>query len=273
MKKPRALILDGNGLNCGDETEHAFKLAGADPKRVHINKLKWKEEKFEEYHVMAVIGGFSRGDDHGAGVIEACNFKFNMNDQLHQFIDDGNLIIGICNGFQMLANLGVLPAIDGNYNERSVALTYNDCGNFQNRWVNTKIEKDTPCVWTKGIEELMMPIRHAEGKFYADKNVISTLFKTNQVVLRYYGLDDKLAEEEFPYNPNGSLKDIAGICDPTGHILGLMPHPEAALYFTNYRDWTKKKELLKREEKPIPKEGAGRKIFENAVQYSIENLI
>lgn len=271
-KQPKALVLDGYGLNCGYETKKAFELAGAEAERVHINELKSGKKKMEDYHVMAFIGGFSRGDHHGAGVIEARNFRDNLEDELMNFIEDEKLIIGICNGFQILANLGILPGIDRDYQSREVALEPNDCGNFQDRWVRTKAN-DSKSIFTKGIDELRVPIRHAEGKFYAEEDVMNKLFEENQVALQYAAPEGKLAKQNFPHNPNGSLRDIAGITDSTGRIFGLMPHPEAALYFTNLPDWTKKAEGLRREGKEVPEKGPGRKIFENAVEHIENNLI
>lgn len=269
--KPRALVLDGYGLNCGYETKTAFELAGAEADRVHINELKWGTKNMEDYHVMAFIGGFSRGDHHGAGVIEARNFRDNLEDELMEFIEEGKLIIGICNGFQILANLGILPGLK-DYRTREVALISNDCGNFQDRWISAEVE-ESPSVFTKGISNIRLPIRHAEGKFYAEKDVIDRLEEENRVALRYTKPDGSPANRKFPYNPNGSLNDIAGVTDPTGRILGIMPHPEAALYFTNPPNWTKKKEKLKKQNKEIPERGPGRKVFENTVGYIEKNLI
>ncbi|MCD6477778.1 MAG: phosphoribosylformylglycinamidine synthase subunit PurQ [Candidatus Aenigmarchaeota archaeon] len=268
--KPKALVLDGYGLNCGYETAYSLKLAGAEAKRVHINELIWGKEKLEDYHILVLIGGFSWGDDHGAGVLEACKLKFNMGNQIRKFIEDEKLIMGICNGFQALVNSGLLPGIK-NYNTREIALISNDMGNFRDDWVHLRVRKSL-CIFTKGIKGIDLPIRHGEGKFYAEESVIRKLFENNQIVLQY-AKGDKLANGEFPYNPNGSLEDIAGITDPTGRIFGLMPHPEAFNSFTNHPNWTREKEVLKRSGKPIPEEGDGIKIFRNAVRYVEENLL
>lgn len=262
----KSLVLDGYGLNCGYETDYSLKLAGANSERVHINELLWKDKSLKDYHILALIGGFSWGDDHGAGVLEASKLKYNLKEELEKFIEDGKLIIGICNGFQTLVNFGLLPGFDRNYDSREVALISNDCGNFRDDWVHLKINEKSPCIFTKGIKEIDLPIRHGEGKFYAEESVIKKLFDENQVVLQYCK-GDELANREFPYNPNGSLYDIAGICDSSGRIFGLMPHPEAYNAFTNHPNWTREKEMYKRRGETIPKEGLGVQIFRNAVRY------
>ena len=241
------LVLSGYGLNCDYETEYAFKLAGAEAGRVHINSLINGSVVLDDFQIMVFIGGFGWGDDHGAGVIQAIRMRTNLGDQLLRFAERGNLILGICNGFQALVNLGLLPGFDQDYRTRSVALTYNDCGNFRNDWVTLKVNNDSPCVFTKGIDVIDLPVRHGEGKFYSDPHTIERLFSTDQVAVQYAMQDGNPAQQQFPYNPNGSVQDIAGICDPTGRIFGLMPHPEAFNHPTNHPDWTRKKERLKRE--------------------------
>jgi len=264
MSNINALVLTGYGLNCDNETSYAFELAGAKACRVHINSLIDGSVSLDEFQIMAFIGGFSWGDDHGAGVIQAVRMKTNIGDKLLEFIEKGKLVIGICNGFQTLVNLGLLPGIDGDYKTRSVALTYNDCGKFRNDWVNLAINADSPCIFTKGLEQAELPIRHGEGKFYAQDSVLNHLIAKNQVALRYAMADGSPANSRFPFNPNGSLNDIAGICDQTGRVFGLMPHPEAYNHFTNHPNWTR----LKREGKTINSEQTpGIHIFRNAVEY------
>lgn len=277
MKTIKALVLTGYGLNCDYETDYAIKMAGAESHRVHINELiKGAEigqrEVLKDYHILVFDGGFSWGDDHGAGVLFANRFKYNLGEQIEEFITEGKLIIGICNGFQALVNLGLLPGFDGNYRSRDVALTFNDCGNFRDDWVYLKTLK-SPCVFTKGIERIELPIRHGEGKFFARDKVIQRLFNENLVVFQYATPECEPAQGKFPFNPNGSLKDIAGICDPTGRILGLMPHPEAYNHFTNHPNWTLKKEELKRQGLPLPEKGLGIEIFRNGVRNVEEAIL
>lgn len=266
----KALILTGYGLNCDYETEHALKLAGAEANRVHINDVINDSGKMlADYHILVFGGGFSWADDHGAGVIFASKIKFNIGDQITRFIEEGKLVIGICNGFQSLVNIGLLPGFNRNYRERRVALTGNDRGNFIDTWVNLKINPDSNCIFTRGIEAIELPVRHAEGKFYADKDDIEKLFADNQVVMQYADKNGSAASGEWPFNPNGSLRDIAGVTDPTGRIFGLMPHPEGFHSYMNHPDWTINKERALREGKsPEQKEGDGIKIFRNAVEYA-----
>ena len=274
----RALVLTGYGLNCDYETDYALRIAGAESHRIHINELIWNKGEnplysLDHYHILVFDGGFSWGDDHGAGVLLASKMKFNLGDEIQRFIEQGKLIMGICNGFQALVHMGLLPGIDWNYNDRSVALTYNDSGNFIDTWVNLRINKDSPCIFTKGLDQMELPVRHGEGKFYAPPSVIEQLISNNQVVMQYANQNGEPACGIYPFNPNGSLVDIAGICDSSGRIFGLMPHPEAFNHFTNHPDWTRKKEELLRKGNPIHDiPGDGILIFKNAVEY-MEHVI
>ncbi len=273
MRSPKALVMTGFGLNCDYETYHSLKLAGFSPELVHINQLIWKERSLQEFHLIVFIGGFAFGDDHGAGVILANKWRNYLWDSLISYISQGGLILGICNGFQVLVNMGLLPARDGIYGKREVALLYNDCGNFQDRWVYLNVNKNSPCVFTRGIEKIELPIRHGEGKFYAEETILKTLIAKGQVVLSYAKPDGEIAKGEFPYNPNGSLYDIAGICDESGRIFGLMPHPEAYNHWTNHPDWPFLKDKIKRKRTlRIPLEGKGLLLFHNALNYIKENL-
>lgn len=264
----RVLVLTGFGLNCDVETAYAFKLAGALSERVHVNALISKEVSLNDYHILVFDGGFSWGDDHGAGVLAAVRLKYNIGEALRRFIEDGKLVLGICNGFQALVNLGFLPGFDGDYKKRLVALTWNDCGNFRDDWVNLLANPESPCIFTRGIGQLELPVRHGEGKFYASPETIQRLVNEKQVVLQYAGPDGKVAQGKFPCNPNGSVLDIAGICDPTGRVFGLMPHPEAYNHWTNHPDWTRTRVSMMRKGKPIIEEDTiGTKIFKNAVSY------
>lgn len=273
MMPVRALVLTGYGLNCDYETDYALKLAGAESYRVHVNDLIHGEKLgsgavLHDYHILVFDGGFSWGDDHGAGVLLASKLKFNMGEQVKKFIQQGKLVIGICNGFQVLVNLGLLPGFEGNYQERRVALIGNDTGNFINAWVNMKVNPESPCVFTSGLSHMELTVRHGEGKFYASDEDIDLLFRNGQVVVQYADERSNEANSQWPMNPNGSLRDIAGICDPTGRIFGLMPHPEAFNHYTNHPDWTRRKEALLRQGKSMGSpEGDGIRIFRNAVEY------
>jgi phosphoribosylformylglycinamidine synthase len=267
-KQVRVLVLSGYGLNCDLETAYAFELAGAVSHRVHINSLVSGEVSLADHDILVFDGGFSWGDDHGAGVLEAVRIKHNIGDGLQRFIKEGRLVLGICNGFQALVNLGLLPGFDGDYETRQVALTFNDCGNFRDDWVTLLGNTGSPCVFTRGIVRLELPIRHGEGKFFASPDVIRRLIDQRQVVLQYAMPTGKAAKGQFPHNPNGSVHDIAGICDPTGRIFGLMPHPEAFNHWTNHPDWTWTKARLKRRGESIKVEPTpGVKLFKNAVDY------
>jgi len=276
-KKIKALVLTGYGLNCDYETDFSLKLAGAESHCIHINEMiscesSEPETKLSDYHILVFGGGFSWADDHGAGVLMATKIRHHLGEQIQQFIDDKKLVMGICNGFQALVNLGLVPGFDLSYQERSVALTYNDSGNFVDDWVQLKINEKSPCVFTRGLSSLDLPVRHGEGKFYAEEETIHRLLENNQIALQYSDENGNPAGCKWPMNPNGSIKDIAGICDPSGRIFGLMPHPEAFNHYTNHPDWTLKKEALRRQGKAIEsEEGDGIKIFRNAVEYLKES--
>lgn len=273
MTQVKALILTGFGLNCDHETALAFELAGARPYRVHINSLVAGTVKLADFHILAFGGGFSWGDDHGAGVIQAVKLKNHIGKDLLCFVDAGKLIIGICNGFQALVNTGLLPGLDNNYTRRSVAITYNDCGNFRNQWVHLTANPKSPCVFTKGMDKVDFPVRHGEGKFIAEPDVLASLQAKDQVVFQYADAKGNPANGVFPFNPNGSLQDIAGICDPTGKIFGLMPHPEAYNHVTNHPDWTRKKQQLKRQGQTFDtEETIGIRLFQNGVDHIRERF-
>jgi phosphoribosylformylglycinamidine synthase len=259
--KPKALVLTGYGINCDYETQHAFNLVGADAKRVHINDIIDKIENLEDYQILAFPGGFSFGDDISSGKVLANKMKFNIFGDLQKFIDDGKVIIGICNGFQSMVKLGILPAFERNYKKQVTTLTFNDSGRFEDRWVYLRINPKSRCIFTKNIDMLYLPVRHGEGKFVAKEIFLQKLNKNNQVALWY--VDEKGNLSGYPWNPNGSLENIAGICDGTGRIFGLMPHPEAYLYKTNNPRWTREK---------LSEEGMGVKIFRNAVDFIKENF-
>ena len=229
MGKAKVCVLRTAGTNCDKETAFAFEAAGAQVELVHVNKFITGEKKFQEYQILALPGGFSYGDDIAAGKVLANELRCKLNEPLGKFIEEGKLIIGICNGFQILVKSGLLP---GNQSlEQEVSLIINDCGSFRDEWVYLKTQsakrKAQRCVWTKELPEMVyLPIAHGEGKFVAlDKSVLKRLKKNNQIVFKYVD------------NPNGSVEDIAGICDVTGRILGLMPHPERHIDIRQHPRW------------------------------------
>lgn len=259
---PKVLILTGYGINCDIETQHAFKLAGADAERVHLTDLINGTRKLEDFQVLALPGGFSFGDDIASGKVLANMIKYNLGEGMQEFIDEGKLVIGICNGFQAMVKMGLLPAFNGNYASQDVTLTFNDSGRFEDRWVCLKSNQRSKCVFTKGIDSIYLPVRHGEGKFVTrNPQVLEGLKKGNHIVFRYVDREGRSAG--YPYNPNGSVDNVAGICDEAGRVFGMMPHPEAFQHRTNHPRWT-------REE--LPEEGAGVTIFRNAVEYAKERL-
>ncbi len=262
----KTAILFGYGINCQDETEYACRSAGSGVvKKIHVNKFLNGTERIEDYHFLIFPGGFSGGDQLGAGVFFSLKME-KLRDDIENFIHEGRLILGICNGFQILTKLGLLPGIS-NYKTKSVELTYNDCGNFQDRWVYLKMNKNSPCIFTRGIERIELPIRHGEGKFWAAEETLEEMKRNEQIVVQYAKPDGTLANRNFPFNPNGSLLDIAGICDRTGRVFGIMPHPEGYTQWFNHPKWTILKEELKRKNEKYPEEGDGMQIFRNAYKY------
>ncbi len=263
----KALVMTGFGLNCDLETAYALSVAGAQSERVHLNTLISGEKKLGDYRIFVIGGGFSWGDDHGAGVIMAMRLKHRLQDEITRFVENGGIVIGICNGFQVLVNLGLLPGFETGELKREVALIANDCGNFRDQWVHLSANRASNCVLTRGIDRIELPVRHGEGKFFADPPVLERLVRSGQVILRYSLPDGGAASGQFPFNPNGSVEDIAGICDVTGRVAGLMPHPEAFNHFTNHPDWTLLREKYRGEGRPVTEEGDGIRIFRNAVEY------
>jgi len=264
----RALIITGFGLNCEAETAHAFKLAGAAAERVHLNDLIAGDRSLDEFHILAFIGGFSFGDHIASGRVLANRLKHKMRDPLQEFIDDGKLIIGICNGFQTMTKLGLLPGLGGDYMTQTVSLIENDCGCFQDRWVTLRMRPESPCVFTQGMDRIDVPVRHGEGKFVClDDNVRQELWDQNMVACQYIDATTGEPTDEFPANPNGSTDAIAGVCDPTGRGYGMMPHPEAYLFPFNHPQWQRQ-----RLAGTLSEHGAGLKVFQNAVEFARENL-
>lgn len=256
--KPKVCVLRTAGTNCDKETAFAFFKAGAQAEFIHINSLLSRQICLHDYHILAIPGGFSYGDDIAAGKIQANELRFKLNSDIRKFISDGKLIIGICNGFQVLVKSGFLP---GNKElEQETSLIINDSGKFEDRWVHLK-SSQSKCVWTKNLPEVIyLPVAHGEGKFITkDRSVLERLKNNGQVVFSY--CDEKGKFADYPFNPNGSTDGIAGICDETGRILGLMPHPERHAEISQHPRWPKGK-----------RQGDGLQIFLNGIDYVKANL-
>lgn len=261
--KPPVLILTGYGVNCEAESMFAWQLADANPRMVHLHDLLERPVLLNQFKALMFIGGFSFGDHMGSGQVMALCLRCRAEEEIIRFINRGNLVLGVCNGFQVMVKLGLLPGFDGNYLNRNITLTHNDCGFFQNFWVNLGFESKCPCVFTRGLKAMPLPIRHGEGKILAmDKTVLKRLENENCVACRYIDPRTRRPTMRFPANPNGALNSIAGLCDPTGRVFGLMPHPEAYLFPENHPQWQRQKLAGL-----LPEHGFGLKIFQNAVEY------
>ncbi len=264
----KAIVITGNGTNCEMEMAHACRLAGADiVDIVHISALLYGETWLDDYNFLNLPGGFLDGDDLGSAKAGANRILHaaiagtgkKLYDQFARFIDEGKLILGVCNGFQLLVKLGVLPGFDGQYRNQTSTLTFNDSGRFEDRWVYLKANEASPCVFTKGLKGIYLPVRHGEGKFITkDETTRERLRESKQIVFQYSHADYRDAVMDYPENPNGSVDAVAGICNETGRIFGLMPHPEAYLHYTNHPRWTREQ---------LPEEGMGLAIFRNAVNF------
>ena len=249
MSKPRILILRAPGTNCDVETAFAFEAAGGQSDSLHLNRLLEAPQLATDYQILCLPGGFSFGDDVAAGRIFANQIRHHLADVMQEFRAAGKLVLGICNGFQVLIKSGLLDTDDDS--GPTASLSWNDSGRYLARWVEVSADNEE-CVFLAGCEQLFLPIAHAEGKFVVrDDAAFQKLNQTGQLVLRYCGDADD-------YNPNGSLGDVAGMCDHTGRVFGLMPHPERFIDPTQHPQWTR-----------LPKqaEGEGLQIFRNAVRY------
>ena len=256
---PKALILRTAGTNCDGETAYALELAGAQTEKVHVNRLIQDPSLLSQYQLLAFPGGFSYGDDIAAGRILANQIAHHLHDALHQFVEAGKPIIGICNGFQVLVKTDLLPGPLAGHAGQTCTLTNNDCGRFVDRWVKLKTAS-RKCIWTDGIDQLEVPIAHGEGKFIAASDAVrQALWDNDQVAFVYVRPDGSPANGTFPDNPNGSVDDIAGVCDSTGLVLGLMPHPERYVDAIQHPAW--------RRGASASHEGAGLRVFQNAVRH------
>ena len=263
---PRAIILRTAGTNCDYETGYALEKAGADVDLIHINQLIKDKGLLSSYHIFVLPGGFTYGDDIAAGKVLANQLRHHLLDELTRFVEDGKLVIGICNGFQVLIKMGLLPGINGtqpSFNEyrQEFTLTYNDSNKFEDRWVYLKSFSDKSVFIDKD-SILYVPIAHAEGKFTAEnEEELEILDKSGQIIFKYVDEDGNI--RDYPWNPNGSLDSIAGVCDSTGRVLGMMPHPERHIEPTQHPRWTRE---------GLNKEGDGVVIFRNAVNYVKEEM-
>lgn len=253
MRRVRTLVLRGPGTNCDGETAFAFEQAGAETSVVHVNKLISHAEHLSDYQVLAIPGGFTYGDDVAAGKVLANEIGVKLGDDIRRFIENGGLILGICNGFQVLVKAGLLP--DPPEGDAShLTLAANDSGRFECRWVHMRANSESNCVFTRGVDEIFLPVAHGEGKVVMDEDLLAGL----NVALFY---TDELGHTGagYPANPNGSMNDIAGICDASGRVFGLMPHPERHIRGTQHPQWTRL---------GAQPRGDGFRIFENAVEWA-----
>lgn len=260
--KVKVLLLRTAGTNCDAETAFAFEHFGAVVDKVHVKRLLNKEVRLEDYHILAIPGGFTYGDDIESGRILANELRLFLAKEIAAFIAAGKLAIGICNGFQVLVKAGILPGVNSSEKmSQASTLTNNDSGKFEDRWVHLRPEGKS--VWLQGMDEsVYFPVAHAEGKFIPLDESIRNSVTQQQIAFRYVSPDGGKAE--YPLNPNGSPDDIAGITDPTGRVLGLMPHPERHFLFIHHPFWTRLTQKNKL--------GDGAKIFENGVRYAKEKL-
>ena len=253
-RHPRVCVITGFGINADEELALAFTMAGGDTRRVHVTDLIAEPSLLSSFRVLAFPGGFSFGDHLGSGKVFATLFRRSLGPGMAAFVAGGGLVIGICNGFQVLVKMGVLPNLSGTGGQE-VSLIHNDSGKFEDRWVRVRFEKESHCVWTRGLGPMDLPVRHGEGRFITGTSgLLSELNARGLVALRYAAPSG--GEPGYPENPNGSEGHVAGICDPTGRVFGLMPHPEAFIHAQNHPDWSAR----------TLTGGEGLRIFENGVR-------
>lgn len=265
MSEVSALVITGYGTNCEVECAHAARLGGADKvTTIHFSALQTGEARLSEHNFLIFPGGFLDGDDLGAAQAAAQRWQYAKTEagepllhQMRAFIEKGGIAIGICNGFQLMAKLGLLPALDGKYFERQSSLAHNSSARYEDRWCRLKVNKKSPCVFTRGLDMLYFPVRHGEGRFVArDESTLDEIERQNLIVMQYADPQSGEPTQEYPHNPNGASRAIAGICDPSGRLFGLMPHPEAYNHPTNHPGWSRG------ESAPL-----GTLLFENGVKY------
>ena len=261
MEQVRALVLRAAGINCDVETQHAFEICGADAQRVHVNRIIENPDLLDSFQILVIPGGFSYGDDVAAGKILANQIIHHLFDRLNVFIEAGKIVLGICNGFQVLIKTGILSETEPN-GKQQLTITNNDSGRYEDRWVYLE-PSSKKCIFIDPNRRIYLPIAHGEGKIvFENEGVLEKLKKDDRIVLRY--VDENGNFGPFPINPNGSTDSIAGLCDSTGRVLGLMPHPERFIRFTQHPHWIRLKDKTRAD---------GRTIFDNAVKYVKQNLL
>ena len=253
MTMVKTLILRAPGTNCDMESAFAFERAGAQVDLIHVNELIRRQDLISSYQIMVIPGGFTYGDDISAGRILANELRLKLRDEIQKFIDDGRLILGICNGFQVLVKAGLLPRSTGE-NSQSLTIAGNDSGKFECRWVYLRANRTSPCIFTRGISLMYLPVAHGEGKVVIESGALEELN-----VALYYTDETGDIRTGYPHNPNGAMNNIAGICDATGRIFALMPHPERFIRWTQHPRWTRD---------PRQDYGDGFRIFLNAVEWA-----
>ena len=268
VERPTVAVLSGFGINCETETMAVFEMAGASSERVHVNRLVNGELSLSNYDIMAIPGGFSFGDHLGSGRLMGNRLRFGLRSQVREFVKAGKPVIGICNGFQVLVKMGLLPGDEDVSLIQTASLALNDSGHYEDRWVTLEFDQNSPCIWTKGIKRMRVPVRHGEGKFVTDnRSLMDEWEDKGQIAVRYVDPDSEypsLSRNVLPYptSPNQSWRNIAGVCDPSGLVFGLMPHPEANHSTWLGATWTR--------EDVNHGEGEGMALFRNAVNYVLE---
>jgi len=267
--RPKVAVLSGFGINCETETVAAFQMAGADAEKIHVNKLVKKQKQLSDFQILAIPGGFSFGDHLGSGRLMGNRLRFGLRTQVRDFVSDGKPVIGICNGFQVLVKMGLLPGDENIKLKQTASLTLNDIGHYVNRWVTLEFDPKSPCIWTKGMTRIRAPVRHGEGKFVTDnKDLMDYWEKSGQLTVRYVDPESQypsISSEILPYpiSPNQSWRNVAGVCDYSGLVFGLMPHPEA--YHSTWLSSTWTRENMQHGR------GEAITIFRNAVEYITSN--
>lgn len=269
-EETKVCVLRVGGTNCDAETKRAFEELGARADVVHVNEIV-KRRNLLDYHVLVFPGGFAYGDYVRAGTIWAKWMSAKLSKELKAFVDENRPILGICNGFQVLVEAGLLPGFDGMSPYPEAVLATNLPPGYNCRWIYLKQENNGRCIFTREIPKgkvLRIPVAHSEGRFIfakeKEKQFLDNLYENDQLVFRYCSKDGKYAEGGFPTNPNGSFHDIAGICNAEGTIFGLMPHPERAFYWWQQPDWTRQTQM--------PQYGDGKLVLQGVIEYLAKKL-